>query len=228
GSDFMRFIRVGDFEFENTCLVNTKIYNLHREGHDWQGGWKHKGGDRTKDEKNTTTEYKPIGFNTIYECLPAGATAIGSIMFADALFDKVANQPFYIWKKSIMSNLDIAAKLCRIINDYTLKYLDKEIAFFDTYKEGDYSIAIYNNLAEIEEECWHIHENEPLSCIIKMSAGAGFHSITGDWQFDDYIEDQRHRMDRKRGGELPKSRKIAVSGSKAFSPMGFVKLTFNH
>ena len=149
-------------------------------------------------------------------------------MFADALFDKVAIQPFYIWKKSIMSNLDIAAKLCRIINDHTLKYLDKEIAFFDTYKEGDYSIAIYNNLAEIEEECWHIHENEPLSCIIKMSAGAGFHSITGDWQFEGYIEDQRHHMDRKRGGELPKSRKIAVSSSKAFSPMGFVKLTFNH
>ena len=41
GSDFMRFIRIGDFEFEKTCLVNTKIYNLHQEGREWEGGWKH-------------------------------------------------------------------------------------------------------------------------------------------------------------------------------------------
>lgn len=221
GSDFMRFIRVGDFEFEKTCLVNTKIYNLHRAGRDWQGGWKHGG-------NNTSNTFNPIGFNTIYECLPPSATAEGNVMFADVLFAHIANQPLYGKKKSIMSAPDIAAKFCRIINDHTLKYLDKEITFFDTYKEGNCSINIYNNLAEIEEECWRIHESEPLSCILKMSAGAGFHSVTGDWQFEGYIEDQRHRMDRRRGGELPKSRKIAVSGSKAFSPMGFVKLTFNH
>ena len=62
-------------------------------------------------------------------------------------------------------------------------------------------------------------------CILKMSAGAGFHAITGDWQFDDYTD--AAQLDRKRGGELPKSRKIAVSGTKACAPMGFIKLTFN-
>ena len=227
GSDFMRFIRVGDFEFEKTCLVNTKIYNLHQENCEWEGGWKHKRTkrDKTTEENNTTTEYKPIGFNTLYECLPPDAIAKGSIMFADGLFAHIANQPLYKEKQGIMSAPNIAAKLCSIINAHTLTYLDKEIKFFATYKDGDCSTKIYNNLAEIKEECRRIHESEPLSCILRMSAGAGFHTITGDWLFADYTD--AAQLDRKRGGELPKSRKIAVSGTKAFAPMGFIKLTFN-
>ncbi|MGN0186726.1 MAG: RAMP superfamily CRISPR-associated protein [Paludibacteraceae bacterium] len=220
GSDFMRFVRVGDFEFEKTCLVNTKIYNLHTENGEWEGGWKHGG-------NHTTNSFNPIGFNTLYECLPPDATAQGSIMFGDKLFAMIPNQPLRSKKQSIISAPDIAAKVCRIINDHTLKYLDKEITFFDTYQEGERNNDIYNHLADIEEECLRIHENEPLSCILKMSAGAGFHAVTGDWQYDDYTENSGFRLGQGRyHGELPKSRKIAVSGSKAFAPMGFVKLTF--
>lgn len=223
GSDFMRFIRVGDFEFEETCLVNTKIYNLHKEGREWEGGWKHKSGDQTIVEKNTTTEYNPIGFNTIYECLPPGATAEGNVMFADVLFAQIANQPLYGKKQGIISASDIAAKLCDIINDHTFNYLNKEADYFIKYWQGDGSSNIRDRIDYLQDMIDGCTANE---CILKMSAGAGFHAITGDWQFDDYVEDQQHRMDRKRGGELPKSRKIAVSGSKAFSPMGFIKLTF--
>lgn len=218
GSDFMRFIRVGDFEFEKTCLVNTKIYNLYREGYGWQGGWKHSG-------NNTSNTFDPIGFNTIYECLPPSATAEGSVMFADTLFAEIANQPLFEGKQNIMSAPDIAVKLCDIINDHTFNYLNKEMDFFTEYWQGDGSSNIRERIGSLQDM---IDACEPNECILKMSAGAGFHSITGDWQFDAYTEDQQHRMDRKRGGELPKSRKIAVSGTKAFSPMGFVKLTFNH
>lgn len=224
GSDFMRFIRIGDFEFEKTCLVNTKIYNLHRpNGEQWQGGWKHAG-------QHTDTHFNAEGFNTIYECLPPDATANGNIMFADTLFEKITNQPLKEKKQKIMSSdTDIASKLCDIINQHTLAYLDKEISFFDKYEEGEYSTNIFNSLADIEEECGRIQEEEPNTCILKMSAGAGFHSITGDWQFNDYTEESGlHLGQGKYHGQLPKSRKIAVSGSKAFSPMGFIKLTFNH
>ena len=42
GSDFMRFIQVGDITFpvHSTEFVNTKIYNLRRPGQEWEGGWK--------------------------------------------------------------------------------------------------------------------------------------------------------------------------------------------
>lgn len=224
GSDFMRFIRIGDFEFEKTCLVNTKIYNLHNpNGEQWQGGWKHAG-------KHTDIHFNAEGFNTIYESLPPDATANGNIMFADTLFEKITNQPLKEKKQKIMSSdTDIASKLCDIINNHTLAYLDKEISFFDKYEEGEYSTNIFNSLADIEEECDRIQEEEPNTCILKMSAGAGFHSITGDWQFKDYTEESGlHLGQGKYHGQLPKSRKIAVSGTKAFSPMGFIKLTFNH
>ena len=224
GSDFMRFIRIGDFEFEKTCLVNTKIYNLHRpNGEQWQGGWKHAG-------QHTDTHFNAEGFNTIYECLPPDTTANGNIMFADTLFEKITNKPLKEKKQKIMSSdTDIASKLCDIINQHTLAYLDKEISFFEKYEEGEYSTNIFNSLADIEEECDRISSCEPNTCILKMSAGAGFHSITGDWQFKDYTEESGlHLGQGKYHGQLPKSRKIAVSGSKAFSPMGFIKLTFNH
>ena len=222
GSDFMRFIRVGDFEFDKTCLVNTKIYNLHTpNGEPWQGGWKHAG-------NHTDIYFNAEGFNTIYECLPPDATAKGNIMFADTLFEKITNQPIKEKKQNIMSSdTDIASKLCDIINKHTLAYLDKEIPFFEKYEEGEYSTNIFNSLADIEEECYRISRCEPNTCILKMSAGAGFHSITGAWQFKDYTEKSGlHLGQGKYHGQLPKSRKIAVSGSKAFSPMGFVKLTF--
>lgn len=229
GTDFMRFIRVGDFEFEKTCLVNTKIYNLHRHnGEPWEGGWKH-------GRDNTNATFNPIGFNTIYECLPPNAIAQGSIMFADTLFEEIPTQPYYDKKEKLLKGNTPIEQFCRIISDHTFNYLDKDYTFFETYNQGAYSGNILVRLDDIMKA---INECEPNGCILKMSAGSGFHSITGDWQFEDYTIDS---VTLKRNGgtdksfgynvygeksQSAKSRKIAVSGSKAFSPMGFVKLTF--
>lgn len=215
GTDFMRFIRVGDFEFEKTGLVNTKIFNLHRVGQEWEGGWKH-----SKDK--TTCDFSPIGFNTIYECLLPNATAGGYIMFADTLFDKIQQSPD---KKADILHSDVAT-LCDIVNNHTLDYLDREFNFFETYP-ADNSQRIINSMTNIYNECIRLTEEEPHSCILKMSAGSGFHSITGDWQYDDYTETGIYECGKNAGKKKYKSRKIAVSGSKPFSLMGFIKLTFD-
>ncbi len=229
GNDFMRFVRVGDFEFEKTCLVNTKIFNLHNdEEQGWEGGWKH-GSNNTKP----TATYSPIGFNTIYECLPPRATATGSIMLADTLFDRIAEQPHRAAKSKIMHSP--ITELCGMVNDHTFAYLDKEYDFFDKYEVEDYTGNILNAIGDVQNVINACASNE---CVLKMSAGSGFHSITGDWQYEYYYEytdgktGKRFLLDRKkregqfRANDLPKSRKIAVSGSRAFSLMGFVKLTF--
>ncbi len=213
GNDFMRFVRVGDFEFEKTCLVNTKIFNLQRKGLGWEGGWKH-------GSNNTTANYSPIGFNTIYECLPPRATATGSIMLADTLFDRIAEQPHRAAKSKIMHSP--ITELCGMVNDHTFAYLDKEYDFFDKY-EVDYTGNILNAIGDVQDVINACASN---ACVLKMSAGAGFHSITGDWQFKDFTGSDGHTLGQKSNGDLPKSRKIAVSGSRAFSLMGFVKLTF--
>lgn len=217
GNDFMRFIRVGDFEFEKTGLVNTKIFNLHQERQEWVGGWKHSG-------NKTTCDFSPIGFNTIYECLLPNAVAQGAIMFADTLFDQISQQPYRDKKRELLKGRDAIEKLCTIIFNHTYDYLEKEFTFFETYSQGAYSTDICSQIDALMEE---LNNCEPNECILKISAGSGFHSITGDWQYADYTEASGHSLDRKHGGELPKSRKIVVSGSKSFSLMGFIKLTFN-
>ncbi len=216
GNDFMRFVRVGDFEFEKTCLVNTKIFNLQRKGLGWEGGWKH-------GSNNTTATYSPIGFNTIYECLPPRATATGSIMLADTLFDRIAEQPHRAAKSKIMHSP--ITELCGMVNDHTFAYLDKEYDFFDKY-EVDYTGNIEDAIAAVQNAINDCITQGNHSCVLKMSAGAGFHSITGDWQFKDFTGSDGHTLGQKSHGDLPKSRKLAVSGSRAFSLMGFVKLTF--
>ena len=217
GTDFMRFIRVGDFEFEETCLVNTKIFNLHRVGQEWEGGWKHSG-------NNTTSDFAPIGFNTIYECLLPNAVAQGAIMFADTLFDQIPQQLYFTKKRELMKGNDAIEKLCEIVKDATFDYLNKELDFFTEYWQGSNSTKIRDAINAVMDEIDNCNSNE---CILKMSVGSGFHSITGDWQYTDYTETSGHYLNRKQGGELPKSRKIAVSSIKPFSLMGFAKLTFN-
>lgn len=228
GSDFMRFIRVGDFEFpaRSTELVNTKIYNLEQSQRAWRGAWKH-------SAHETTSDFDEYGFNTVYECLPFGAKTHGSFMLAKHLFDLLLTHHITIShqdkKQQILNNPK--EYLCRIINEHTKRYLEKELQFFKKYAEGENSYYLTEEeefLGSIPTLLDTIENLQPNECVIKLSAGAGFHSITGDWQFDDYVSgvlDQKRNKD----GAKPKSRKIAITQegeNTFFDLMGFVKLTF--
>ncbi len=61
-----------------------------------------------------------------------------------------------------------------------------------------------------------------------MSAGSGFHSITGDWQYTDYASQPGIWQDNRNAGKKKyKSRKIAIGSSVdkfKFTPMGFIKI----
>ena len=223
GTDFMRFVRVSDFEFEKTALVNTKIYNLFGDRNDWQGGWKH------KSWNGTSTQFKAIGFNTVYECLMPGEKAVGSIMIAEKLFDlllkKGIEQPCLDKKQELLSHDEYSPieNLFYEINNHTFEYLKKERAFFNKYNQGEHSdriIQSINGLMNKVNDC--IDDGQ--SCILKMAAGSGFHSITGDWQYDDYSNTGYWQNGKNQGKKKYKSRKIAVNG-KAFTLMGFVKMS---
>ena len=58
-----------------------------------------------------------------------------------------------------------------------------------------------------------------------MSAGSGFHSITGDWQFKNYSQTGIWEQGRHAGKKKYKSRKIAEWNG-YLSLMGFVKLRY--
>jgi CRISPR/Cas system CSM-associated protein Csm5 (group 7 of RAMP superfamily) len=207
GDELMRFIKFSDAEFEETTLVNTKIFNLRKPNSDWLGGWKH------EFNNGTTEKFNPNGFNTIYEIIPPKAVSVGNIMLSKCTFDKINHN-----NKENKDKLFDIKRLFQIINEHTTKYIDKENAFFRKYTTEE-TKDIVKSLEQIKEQ---IPEDNSV-CILKMSAGSGFHSITGDWQYDDYSKTGKWENGRNRDKQRYKSRKVAIHDG-VFSLMGFVKL----
>ncbi len=211
GSDFMRFIKLSDSEFNETKVVNTKIFNLFGDGSNWNGGWKHSGA-------NTTANYKSVGFNTLYECLMPGQKSVLTMMLARDAFNKYENE-FHQSVKSEQNKCVLNEGLFKIINEHTKRYLKKEKDFFQKYST-DKTDKIVDSIDYLLD----LIPVDNSSCILKMSAGSGFHSITGDWQYEDYTNTGICSEGRNWGKKNYKSRKIAISGDN-FSLMGFVKLS---
>lgn len=222
GTDFMRFVKFSDIEFVETKLVNTKIFNLRGDDQrNWQGGWKH-------GRNNTTEQFSNTGFNTVYEVLPPSSCGLGAVMLSEKMFSLVSDGTVYSEEKKRILEQDgnVPVSLFKIINTHTLSYLKKELAFFEEYRAAR-SEGIVDCIRKLMDELNSIQDSGNKSCIFKMSAGSGFHSITGDWQFDDYSingVDVRRRRGLLNGKDSSKSRKIAVVGDKLFL-MGFVKMS---
>ena len=216
GTDLMRFIRIADIEMPSTTLVNTKIFNLRKEGAEWAGGWKH-------GMNETTRQFRSNGFNTLYECVIPGKKGFGSISLAGGAFQLLANDKdkyiSYSAKKRQLFTDGIQG-LFHIINEVTRTYLLKEKAFFEKFP-ADRSEELIDNVNTLLK----MIPDDDSYCLLKMSAGVGFHSITGDWRFDDYSQDRAHTV-IKRGVPVSipyKSRKTAEWG-RHLQLMGFVKL----
>lgn len=219
GTDFMRFIRVADIEMPSTILVNSKIFNLQGSGTSWQGGWKH---GKTKEEHSHTNEnFDPYGFNTLYECVEPGQRGLGSISLASNAFDLLEHYGHatisHAESKHTLIHAPIS-ELFKTINSVTKTYLKKEKQFFEKYS-AQRTEEIVANI----EYLISLIPNDGSFCLLKMSAGVGFHSITGDWQFNNYDETGFWDNGNNKGKKKYKSRKIAEYRSN-LQLMGFVKI----
>lgn len=238
GENFMRFIRIGDFEFgkSSTEIVNTKVFNLRKGNNaDWIGGWK-QANNRNNPNSNNVHELNPTQFNTIYECLGIKSIAEGIITFDEKQFELALKNNITIPnssnKKELFYGTQIEGsnaweKLCYVINEHTLDYLEKEIAFIEQYAKNE-NAQDSEKIIDTINGVWDSANDATdsgTSCVLRMAMGSGFHSITGDWQFDDYTNEELG-MGRgpRHNGNLPKSRKIAIRNGQ-FLPMGFVKLS---
>lgn len=214
GTDFMRFVRIGDIEMPSTMLVNTKLFNLRKVDGEWFGGWKHQ-------MNKTTDNYESVGFNTLYECVAPGKKGLGNISLAANAFSLLEKYGLgkisYTSKKQSLLSEPIS-HLFRIINNVTRGYLEKERSFFEKYS-AERSDEVLDNI----EELLSMIPDDGACCLIKMSAGVGFHAITGDWQFEDYDKTKFWTESSNAGKKKYKSRKIAEY-NKRLQLMGFVRL----
>ena len=214
GTDLMRFIRIADIEMPSTALINTKLFNLRKDGSEWSGGWKH-------GMSETTSQFKSNGFNTLYECVLPGNKGLGSIMLAGGAYElmsKNTDKPIsHAQEKKELLNGDIMG-LFHVINLVTKDYLSKEKAFFEKYS-AERSEELIDNVNALLD----MIPADDSYCLLKMSAGVGFHSITGDWQYDDYSQTGLWSDGRNAGKKKYKSRKTAEYGGH-LQLMGFVKI----
>lgn len=206
--NLMKFLQVGDIEMAETTLVNTKVYSLIGTGESCTGGWK------VSLNSNNSRTYNPQGFNTLYECVYPGETGLGTITYA--VNAKTS-------KKSEKQRLQQGGieELFRIINQRTREYLDKEKKFFEQYP-ANRSEEIIDCIDMLSEELDDMMKDNK-SCLLKMSAGVGFHSITGDWQYEDYTQTGEYKSGKHAGKKRYKSRKIAEYDGELYL-MGFVAL----
>lgn len=214
GTDFMRFVRIGDVEMPSTVLVNTKLFNLRKEGEEWLGGW--------KQMMNKTTEsYNSEGFNTLYECVAPGNKGLGNISLAANAFSLLekygqSKSPYASKKRALLN--EPVSSLFQVVNNVTKEYLQKERAFFQKY-DADRSEEVLNCI----DSLLAMIPSDGSCCLLKMSAGVGFHSITGDWQYDDFDKTKIWTDGRHAGKKKYKSRKIADYNHQ-LQLMGFVRL----
>lgn len=220
-NNIMRLFRFTDASMNGSKLMRMKIFNLKKEENRWVGGWKH-------GKNNTTNKFKPSDFHNDLEVFPVGA--IGFMRFGVA--DKIENN---IWQR-ILNGLphskivllqNPSFNLFSVINSHTKAYLEKQIAFFKKYSEAEHTADIIEQLEALKNSI----PADNSYCILKLAGGSGFHSITGDWQYEQGFTKEHvgiHQEGKHEGKHKYKSRKICfekVNGEWKFYPMGFIKIS---
>lgn len=219
-NDFMRFIRIGDAEFEESILITAKIFSLYKTpgSNEWQGGWKH------SRNGNTNNDFRSSGFTTTYEVIAEGKKADFDLMISDKLFDllhsntSINRLPNYQRKNDLIHGS--INDLFRIINNYTRQYIDAEINYFQRFDDAEFADTIIENYKDFLRPFLR----ESNSCLMRMASGSGFHAITGNWQRPDHVSTIQMPIN----GKIYKTRRISFESSDegyVLLPMGFVLIT---
>jgi CRISPR/Cas system CSM-associated protein Csm5 (group 7 of RAMP superfamily) len=231
-NSIMRFFQFTDIQFKDSQLINTKIFNLKSNNNGgWEGGWKHNRETNQKFNNEFTTVYetlKPKHKSTMM--LSFKQKAIEQLYLDARIADSKTKTPPRHTSAWITNNP--TAELCEIINKHTIAFLEKEVKFYEKYKFDDNSENTLENIKRLRKRVSELDSEK--ECILRLAAGSGFHSITGDWQYDDYFErigvwteeDSRNKLCKRGdiGKQKYKSRKLAFENGN-FLLMGFIKLT---
>lgn len=234
-NDVFRFISIVDGYLElEPILFPTKTFNLHRVGNGWSGGWKH------SLQGNTNKDFSDSGFVTDYECMAPNDMSQFDIKLRRRLNNVNQNQLYGTNKLPEKSYNAIfeknsLASLFSVINEQVKLHVERELEFFKTYKQADGAKEITDTYDSIIESFKSLTENQ---CILRLSAGSGFHGISGDFQFEDHAhtgvwtdaDARKYKLPRRQSERYInhymkfKSRKIAFSEDNMY-PMGFAILS---
>lgn len=239
--ELMRHVNCSDIYFDESELYITKISNLKLDNsaqNNHQPVWKNAPGNAGDKNMNL------MGFATVYETIKVGqlGTFRLDLGLSEKLFQEHPNR-FHQHTNHLATNgngdKSAIQWLIEAINKHTLDHLEREIAYYRTY---DDTIA-----SEYENIYNKINKSNPNTFALRIGAGQGYHSITGDWIFNNHvtsvnetstltyktIKEEGIRGKKGGTGNRTKSRKLAIDqNNNGYSkqPMGFVlfELLDNH
>lgn len=226
-NNLLHLLQISDAHFGTTVLKHTKTFNLVNSNEVWEEGWKH--------SKYSDREFNDQGFVFTYECLDYGEQTNLVCTFDKDYLEYLKMKPEFS-DQLIPGKKDPLENIFGLINLFTKTYIDREINFYTEFEnkqdDGD-SQFIIDCLNWLKEQI----DDKNESCILRVGQGSGFHSITGDWRFNDHIQcvanpDQLNTrwnyQSREHEGTRYKSRKVAFSKEQDqynFDLMGFMKIS---
>lgn len=255
-NNLMRFVQVGDVALADNQIGirRTKVFSADsdQQNVNTRGQWKH-GNPGNHSPKLVDSRYSPDAFVTFYELalpdptvetLPTLTLRLGTNLphqlgqyAAGIQPNGQANVPNY---NELLRGQD-GHWLVNTIQVHTRQYLTRELAFYQKFANED-----LNKQQSITAYLKHLlaENDEADSCLLRVGAGVGFHSITGDWQDRSQADHAQSWIDpsgverlngrlrdthkRLKNQVFAKTRKFAFSetdGSIDFALMGFIKLT---
>ncbi|MBW7942900.1 MAG: hypothetical protein H3C64_11055 [Candidatus Kuenenia stuttgartiensis] len=247
-TDLFRFIKPSDCYMNEVRIFPTKTFNLSRDSSVWEGSWKH------KRNGGNNPYFNVEGFVTDYECFPNGLQTKFQLRLNDSLNDEFEHELFDLEIRKLKNEIEktyledkkkqLQFRLNQLkngkeayvktfhsmsssplqilfegINSEVQQHIEKEMNFFERY-QSDGTEAILQQFQRIKQ----ISKNIKNSCLLRLSAGSGFHGISGDFQFNDHTKTGIWNSGKNSGKMKYKSRKIAFTANEKY-PMGFVLLS---
>jgi CRISPR/Cas system CSM-associated protein Csm5 (group 7 of RAMP superfamily) len=232
-----RLIKVCDNPVGETRLYRSKVISLVNVGGRNLVNWK-------ETRNRNVRSFKTEGFDTSFESPMTGTVLNGfNLLMASHLLKIFPGRiNLSAEAEELLSTPDPINGLFMAINFATSNHLKRELSFFKKYKDGDKVSLIIKgieNLLNLIDR-----SDKPTNALLRFGSGSGFHSISGDWQYEDHIAenwenpnwgDPRQDMDYKKYGINPrlsqgklkfKSRRIVFNDNASeFYLMGYILLS---
>lgn len=230
----MSLLKVSDSYFScNTKLVPTKTFNLKKQSNNWKAAWKI-GLGSGNNEINFTNNIN--GFCIPYEVLHPQYTEIAKVRIGFATTTAILKKQSGITIPNLKELITESPleNLFTFINQHTKQHLEKELEFYKAHLEPNSDVAkvhkIIDSYEKLLNEIPTKEEYQKCMCVLRVGAGVGFHSITGDWRFNDHSSTLENpevikRKEKKDIEKRYKSRKFVYDeDNNDLLPMGFIKL----
>ena len=203
-----RYIRPFDVEIPHTDIANLRTFNLYLRGFSPKSDY--------KQNLPMTVEHFQVGTHV----------ADFRLAIDEQWVEKLSGDLRGFLPKNIQYFIKPGRKaipnLFNLINEYTYTHLKREIEFLNAYPQAEDTEFIIENLEKLRRLC----ANNGDSCILRLGFGGGYHSITGDWRFEDHTETiENPDWQNKKRGEPTRYKSRKVIGADLDSAlMGFIRI----